>query len=586
MSWNQENTPASGFQAVLQLYFPPESHESESPLHSYIANASQQIPDRLEQLRAKGVLKEEINRKLTKYELSPLHVCAMTKNYQAARLFLENKASLNCQDAQGCTPLHLSAMILDDAMLEIFHSEAEKIDASILDIQNLNHATASMIGQSLRLPNYSPQKIVCYYKKGKGPLQPLNAEQFRDVTKSIYFPYILATPEHLMENWRNLKEASTDAPLADFQSYFSAALEEFNVNPPKLYLEEEFSADGSFSLGLGLKAAEKIPKGKIVALYGGELDPPLPISIYKMGKIEPVRYGNEASRANDSFPNCTTGGLWINGLDQPVFIAAEDIPAGKSIYIDYGIIHQSKWSHYSLFRLKTLEKFYRNLNLKQEYAKYLEMFRTGNYRFIDTYLEFRYIQAKIKYLLNTPSALAYVFFKEILPYEVGEALLTYEVQFFLNWKADNNKAKFLIEFLRIIITIIKYSKLIVNKALSKEIFNYFARLVLKHSVIVAVQEIFLIEADIEKLLSDRQVWKAHKKKMEQSIKIKEEILDAAVELHLPEKAQTAEQKMKDILHINSKNLNVNFKFQLEYMCMLALGRQRAKKAVKIIEENL
>ncbi|MCE5319148.1 MAG: ankyrin repeat domain-containing protein [Parachlamydia sp.] len=272
-------------------------------LHSFLAkDAAQLVAPTLARWKTDKSIADKINLQVTDYRLSPLHIAVLKGNRQAASILTEHGASLSSQDIHGCTPLHLAAMLQNQEMLQQLKETAEKTDRAALAVRNSSYDTFEILQESLQNPpKIVPDHIVSYYAK-ENSVTPLTAAAFRALTKTEYCSTILITREILWKRWQKLPKK-----VKPIDPEVQMALHNYHAHQPKLILGEEVAANGSFSIGLGVKAGESLAKGQIVRIFAGELDVDLD-SKYAVasedGTIEPIRYGNETSRINDGFPNC------------------------------------------------------------------------------------------------------------------------------------------------------------------------------------------------------------------------------------------------------------------------------------------
>lgn len=400
-------------------------------------------------------------------KLSSLHEAVLKGDKQAASLLLESGASLAVQDDHGCTPLHLAAMLEDKAMLELLLSKA---DPSVQKLRNHNLDTYDDIMRMLTFPpEYPPEQIVCHVMKA-GVLEGITAAEFKELTGTNYCGHLLATKEKLLKRWRAL--------TLDVGNGLSAKVDEFHAHPPLLYLEEES--------GWGLKAGERLKPHQIFCCYAGELEAAIPPSPYRLVGIEPVRYGNEASRANDGFPNCKPSSREYTRYLQ----AIEEIQPGEGIYFDYMLKHPVKWGKYVHYRLKEME----------EYASH-------------------YQDDKVKagYLFNTPSAIIHLLLRNLISCEE----LSFDEMSVKYFWVKSKQAKTLHEYIRATFKLLTYLK---GHSLKQDVIDHFDKALFHHPVISVLQTLYIASFNLDKFLSSQEGWNQFKDWSLTIMHIEEEIL--------------------------------------------------------------
>lgn len=410
-----------------------------------------------------------MNNFLMFHKLTPLHEAVLKGDKQTALHLLETGAAL-LQDDHGCTPLHLAALLEDKGMLELLLKGA---DPSVQRLRNHNLDTYEDILRMLTFPPvYPPDQIVCHVKRGDA-LQAITALQFKELTGTTYCDHLLATKEKLLKKWITL--------TIDVNEDLAAKVDAFYEKPPLLYMEEES--------GWGLKAGEVLKPHQILCCYAGELDADIPSSPYRLVGIEPVRYGNEASRANDGFPNTKPSSREYTRYLETI----EEIQPGEGIYFDYMVKHPVKWGRYAFYRLKEME----------EYASH-------------------YTDDKVKccYIFNTPSAIIHLALRNLISCEELFQKPFDELSNLFHW-GQSREAKALYTYIQATFKLLAYLK---EHPLRQEVIEHFDQALFQHPVVSVLQTLLIASFNPDKFLSSQGAWNEFKAWSLAVMTIEEEIL--------------------------------------------------------------
>ena len=508
---------------------------------------------------------------LTRFNLTLLHVCAMTKNHLAAQVLIKKGASLKLQDLHGCTPLHLAAMNRDEILLQQFIAIANKTDQSIRGIRNRLFATAEEIAQSLSLPKYTSDKVVCNFKQGDLPPQPLNSELFKNLTGATYCPHALVSAEAHIKTW--LREPE---PITFPMTLFHAKYLDFCKKTPLLYLEEEFSSDSThLSLGLGLRAGENIEKNKILSLYGGQYKE-RPNSIYSMNQIEADTYCTEAARCNDGFPNCGPVPVLINGIEEPALISFHALQANARLHYNYGFQHTCKWGRYMVSDWESIQSFVSTVDYQNAISRFLiinDLINRSMFMEEEKYLESLYILSKIEYIFDTPAVL--------FPLIINRKVSFQDVEFIFNYYRSYRKIslqnthfkQLQIRFDKLKL-LIGYINEIPDQAYLGRIKAFLAHLFKNFSSLAVMQEISIIYDNKEDLLGDPETWLTYESQLASELEVKESILSLASHLSDPQKAADAKVKIRKLFKEHAEIFSeITVRFHLIQACSYSRGPQ-------------
>lgn len=498
-------------------------------LHAFInKNANKLITTTLEKST------KQIDLQVTSHRLSPLHVAVLKGNRAAVGLLLAQGASRSCQDVHGCTPLHLAAMLQRNEILkDLKESQENRGQAAASAILNFSGDTCDTIEESLRNPPIVHDRVVSYYEKD-GVVTPLSAAAFKALTKTDYCSTILATPEILFRKWQQLPDEDQEP----FSQELHTALQAYHTYQPKLILAEE--QIGKLSIGLGVKAGENIEKGQIIRLYAGEFDVNLGSS-YRAGSwqgcIEASRYGNEASRINDGFPNCTR----LSVGSKEYVIALNTIKPKEGLRMDYRIGHTTtKFGRYAIDDLKAPESLARQWDNKMEQLT------------SDNTAKSRAIHVQWGYLFHTPYVLTHLLLHGSIPEGLVAHFITNEVgKRVIQLNGNTNKnADFALNYYGALLELLR---LLQGHLLRKPVLEYFKKFLQNQPVILTIQQINYLNKNKKQLLASLVKWEEHKKWIDTCVAIQHEIMAAAQVITQPNQIpDDAKDRLLKIFEHNAK----------------------------------
>lgn len=519
--------------------------------------------------------KMNINKCITQYNITPLHVCAMVGAEEEADELMRRGARLAIQDWKGCNALHIAAMMGNQILLNKFRAVAESQDKAILQQLNWSNGTPASITRWLE-PKPVPTGIVAFYKNSTGKLEPLTAVDYEELTGFAYNPSILVTTQGLVQEWAS-KPCHEELLEFDIEIHRAAlfkALEDHNKEPSTVYIEKEGEA------GLGGRAKGPLQPGDVIKVYAGELHKPEKgESVYVLHSIDGTE-GNEASRFNDGLPKAVTFLLPIDGLDVPVVFAIRKLAPGEWIHIDYSIRHRTKWGRCTLFALEDFEKFVRGLDIDRVIQNYADNLRRldkrKNWPTHEEYLYHQGMRSQVSYLINTPAALAYAVFKRLLPYEPLEANLkrgNFWVEHFVRWKPNWSNVEIGLLFYSSFFKIMRVIDKKRNPELGQKVLDYFLDNFKKYPVILACEVVwmFAIHQQLDELLSNAKLYKEYLAGMDDFIKFFLNIEKRALQLKLPEKAEEAKAELTRIFKTNQPAYIFMLRPMIVRFCNLAVG---------------
>lgn len=170
-----------------------------------------------------------------------------------------------------------------------------------------------------------------------------------------------------------------------------------------------------------LHSFQPIKKGQIVTEYLGEWHPQsIRGSSYRFGPIDALNYRNCAAFAEDGFPNM--GAFYLYDThDIPLrvlFIALEDIEAGETLLINYGLNHLVKINHHTEYHLNQMLSYFTNNPLESHLEK-LKSLTQKSRRDLNWHqiVDLENLIAKSQYVFQTPSAAFHLLLNQVISSE-------------------------------------------------------------------------------------------------------------------------------------------------------------------------
>lgn len=534
-------TPKTGnpFQTFLSAY--PKGAAAATSLHYLIATGASEVDVgiKIKQLKRKKQFAEVINTKETAYQVTCLHLSVMRGDRNLTERLIANRASLKEQDVNGCTPLHLAAMLENEELLQYLLAES---DLTIRTLQSRLFATAEEIRSSMREPNYAADKIVGYLKTGNEPPCALTPAQFKSLTGATFCPYLLVTRAQHIVNWLKPPVIGVADPFLNDQARL------FISQPAALCFEEERTFDGSKSLGLGVRTLRSLPCDAVFDFYGGKYSD-FSDSIYKMDFVEALHHCTPISRANEGDPNCMLISGWVNGVELPIALTTCPIPEGGWVHYNYGkgSAHSCKWGHYSFAPSDDFEEFVKQVDYEKEVCRNAALVNPPQGSLpptLNEYLASIRVHNRIEFIFDTP----YVLSRLLIEGKIAQSVCKFVLSFFARHRTScnpqqNAQFKRLFELMHLLIEVLNKLETCPEKAKSTAIKNYLLKLLDSQRVIVALQELHAllgISTAIEK-------WEEYQKEAEKVLEAKEKILHFSIDLLKPEKAEQAKKAIRQLL---------------------------------------
>lgn len=363
-----------------------------------------------------------VNFSAAPYGLTLLHVAALSANKIAFIKLLNCGANPNACDRRGWTAAHHLAFLGIRDLAEF--TTALRGKGADFSIKNDLHATADKLYKLT-----SPQialLVPCYWlDRIDSPLkQQFDHKQYSRRTNSLYITENFIDPCYLVENWRRPKEAVQGQ--FPFTQEIAGQYAAYKRSPPKHTLAP-VSTDSSgaklpVSPGLGLYSDGTFPARRIVGEYVGKLSKDNTEGAYTtIGGWDAEEYSSPATRINSSFPNVAMMRLpaddGIEGLPYRIVFVSLDEVSGQFCW-NYGGHHPLKFGPYVEQRPKEMRDFIRNNDTNRLVASLLQEIgdRCQDWQ---TYAE----SEKLRYIIQTPSALFLLTLEGVLPAEASQKLL-------------------------------------------------------------------------------------------------------------------------------------------------------------------
>lgn len=361
-----------------------------------------------------------INFSAEPYGLTLLHVAAISANTIAFTKLLDCGANPNACDKRGWTTAHHLCFL---GKYPITFTKALREKGADFSIKNDLYATADKLYELISLQETRSEP--CYWRdRIDSPIkQKLEGKQYFHYTNSLCITENLVDPSYLIENWRNPKEAVQG--LFPFTPEIASQYALYKKNPPKHILIPVLTDSSGTKLpaspGLGLYSNGTFPAHRIVGEYLGKLSRNNIEGAYTtVGGWDAEKYSSPATRINSSFPNVAMMRLpacdGIEGLPyRIVFVSLEEVN-GQFCW-NYGN-HLLKFGPYIEQRPKEMRDFIRNNDTKQLVASLLR--EVGDQcQDWHTYAQ----SEKLRYILQTPSALFLLTLEGLLPEKEAQKLL-------------------------------------------------------------------------------------------------------------------------------------------------------------------
>lgn len=351
---------------------------------------------------------EQLDQKVTTYQLTPLALAVLKNDPDTVRILREKGASLTVTDYTGNTPAHLAALMGNWPMVALLCEIAK--DQSFESMRNCLFGTVNDLRKGMNPSAFKPHDEVAWYKNEKGDIVPMTAAAYQQRTNTTYRDNWLLNSKQLSANWIE-RRADIELNPALLKLW-----NEYLTHPPQVYLEEQVLPETKVCIGLGVRANEDIPEGKLLFPYAGEWydsETGREGSSFRMREVECYSTSNCASRVNDGPP--TAAAINFPILGAPCGIALFTLVPHlrhKVIKINYEM-HTCKFARYGFIDREEMEEFCRKDGIATSLGK-IKVFYLKNDKKVplalrgEDVLEIAKIVAMPDYILDTPRALIHL----------------------------------------------------------------------------------------------------------------------------------------------------------------------------------
>ncbi len=309
---------------------------------------------------------------------------------------------------------------------------------SKLDLLNRPHSTYQKFSICLRkaekgasLPK--DDAIIGLYRKN-GIVSNCSAKEFKEHTSAIFTDQLIIDDIEALFDWWH-KPAPSDPFYKSLQHHLSTQYELHLKNPKKISI-----GINSDIRQLSVYAEEAIPPYTLITTYSGKFAQEAKIGAgdddsYRMGLIEGRNYRNFGPIINDSFLNCATIPLYIEGEPNRIaIISIAPISKGEELFIDYSSSADSKSNQiHKELNFKGLEDFLKNC---PEYLEKIERFNKDMPFYEQLNCQFNC--SKFKYILDTPSSLLEAVLKDLLTDKAERAIVQF-IEQYINKTANQSE---------------------------------------------------------------------------------------------------------------------------------------------------
>lgn len=364
--------------------------------------------------------------------ITPLHVAVMVESLEAVEwLITEAKCDVDVRDGAGATPLHHAALLGNRPLCERLVQAG--VPEGALDFSGAR---------------YSEIFACCH-----PDLEAITSESpafYEETGAYLLKEKLLVSPLVWLEEWeKNTEERALE--YVDTQKELRARYREFKEAPPL-----KFARVHDPRMGFYLRAEQVIPPFTIIGEYFGVIDPDHwkekkaaylqkeeaeiqgttnraklfaylsnPETEYNIEGIDGYAFRGEMGLLPSAFPNLMARAVLNMGVarERVVLISMEEIPAGSVLAFDYGEEHAIKKGPYVELRCDEMRAFFsgKELALLKDFLCY-----RANDKLLEEHLEQIANQAKVKYVLNTPSAMVDLVLRGILTCEMIQELFDCE----------------------------------------------------------------------------------------------------------------------------------------------------------------
>ncbi len=237
-------------------------------------------------------------------------------------------------------------------------------------------------------------EVVLRMINSKGEIENLTQRQFMQMNGGArFFDGIIGAPDALFQNWY-----TKDLGIHNFFCCFKECYGDYCKERPPLLLSNEGPA------GLGVRVEKGVDEGKLVALFGAELEEPG----FKGGGIESNilthwrRIRSWASLVNDGFPNVVEAPI-DHEVEMGGFVSLEPIGPMEQLLCDSDFAHPIKWGPRLELNLDRFKKVFPDTKALKKAWGALQA--AAKQRIVSPTVAFLRKKTQFSYLFHTPSLL-------------------------------------------------------------------------------------------------------------------------------------------------------------------------------------
>ncbi|MFV0340332.1 MAG: SET domain-containing protein-lysine N-methyltransferase [Parachlamydiaceae bacterium] len=334
------------------------------------------------------------------------------QNLPVIRLLLDESCDASAKDTMGFMPLDYAEAIGNEEVIELVR-EATKVDrVSYTNVWN----------RLLEKPVVDPQQAVFSYEDENGSIVDGNSAQFAAMTQGAEFSpaFYFSTRGVLLKSIeKSLDYSYSRITKIDCDPEI---LDRLLTEEPPLHLKRRPGA------GYGVVATKPLEAFKPVVIYAGEgvlkgnHEKSALSSAYYFPPFEAHKIRNLGAMVNDGFPNCSLTFIdHPSGISYPAILPLREIKADEELFVHYGDNHDVKIIQRREFNGGEARAFLKEKSLAAWAGELLLLIqrRRGGVRAL-TQPEAQKlvtIQAKLSYLLQTPSLLFPLIFENRITQE-------------------------------------------------------------------------------------------------------------------------------------------------------------------------
>lgn len=354
--------------------------------------------------------REWINKKYSKFQLTPLHLSVIRPcpHPEVISKLVQSEASVDSTDFKGFTPLMHAAIVGDQALIaRLLQEKANPKVKNELDgtFEDYKRMVKPFIQQDDNIQDFVAQSSFIPDCLG---------------SNTTFIEHNVARPSVLAQIWNQPKAENLNVKnclkkmIRDLKNQF----EKQSGHAASAYIHRLENGR------CGAVAAKLIKKGEPIGLYTGEVTLSQPDDVeYYFSPIDGKYYRGVLAMSNDGFPN--SDALFIRPLkgleEQALMFATEDIQPGEEIVWNYGSGHHVKWKGHEEPRRQDLLDYFRLHSFEEifESTKLLLNDRIPQNKIWDCYDQF----IKLQYILKTPSSFIGLIEEKIIDNSKIETLL-------------------------------------------------------------------------------------------------------------------------------------------------------------------